>query len=66
MDTLIDTMKRLIADGEYLAPQGGPVEPPSDYRGVEYIRVDPDGAWKFRLAGEIKHSGLPIDMNHAI
>jgi predicted nucleotide-binding protein len=42
------------------------VEMPSDYRGVEYIALDPAGAWKFKLAREMKAAGLPIDMNDAI
>jgi len=42
------------------------VELPSDYRGVEYIKIDADGAWKLKLAKEIKASGISIDMNLAI
>jgi predicted nucleotide-binding protein len=42
------------------------VELPSDYRGVEYIKIDLDGAWKLKLAKELKSSGLSIDMNNAI
>ncbi len=42
------------------------VEIPSDYQGVVYVPVDPGGAWRFRLAGEMKTAGLPIDMNRAI
>ena len=42
------------------------VELPSDYRGVEYIKIDTDGAWRLKLAKEMKHAGLDIDMNKAI
>lgn len=42
------------------------VEIPSDYRGVEYIKVDAEGAWRPRLARELKEAGLVIDMNQAI
>lgn len=42
------------------------VELPSDYRGVEYIKIDTEGAWKFKLAREMKEAGLTIDMNKAI
>ncbi len=42
------------------------VELPSDYRGVEYIKVDAEGAWRLRLARELKQASVPIDMNKAI
>jgi predicted nucleotide-binding protein len=42
------------------------VELPSDYRGVEYVKIDADGAWKFKLAKELKAGGLTVDMNKAI
>jgi len=42
------------------------VELPSDYRGVEYIKVDVEGAWKTKLARELKAAELPVDMNKAI
>ncbi len=42
------------------------IELPSDYRGVEYIKIDPGGAWKLKLAKEMKAAGLNIDMNNAI
>lgn len=41
------------------------IELPSDYRGVEYIRIDIDGAWKLKLAKEMKAAGMDIDMNKA-
>lgn len=42
------------------------IELPSDYRGVEYLKIDSDGAWKLKLAKEMKASGLNLDMNNAI
>jgi predicted nucleotide-binding protein len=42
------------------------VELPSDYRGVEYIKIDKEGAWKLKLLKELKASGFQIDMNKAI
>ncbi|MGO8702623.1 MAG: TIR domain-containing protein [Candidatus Brocadiia bacterium] len=42
------------------------VELPSDYRGVDYVKIDAEGAWKLKLAKELKAAGLPVDMNKAI
>ena len=42
------------------------VELPSDYRGVEYIKIDPSGGWKLKLAKEIKVAGLTLNMNDAL
>lgn len=42
------------------------VEIPSDYSGVLYHELDAQGAWRFRLASEIKASGIPIDLNRAV
>ena len=39
------------------------IELPSDYRGVEYIKIDIEAAWKLKLAKEMKAAGLAIDMN---
>jgi predicted nucleotide-binding protein len=44
----------------------GSVELPSDYRGVEYIAVDAVGAWKLKLASELKAAGLSVDLNNAV
>ena len=41
------------------------VETPSDLSGVIYIPIDKDGAWKLRLARELKDAGLKVDMNQA-
>jgi len=37
------------------------VEIPSDYMGVAYTAFDPGGAWKLRLAGELRSAGYAID-----
>ena len=42
------------------------IELPSDYRGVEYIKIDIDDAWKLKLAKEMKAAGMAIDMNKAL
>ncbi len=42
------------------------VELPSDYRGVEYIKLDIEGGWKLKLAKEMKEAGLNVDVNEAI
>ena len=42
------------------------VEIPSDYHGVLFVKLDQEGAWRFRLAKELKEIGLPIDLNDAI
>jgi predicted nucleotide-binding protein len=40
------------------------VEIPSDYAGVLYVPLDSGGAWKLRVAKEMKAVGLPVDLNH--
>lgn len=42
------------------------VEIPSDLHGVLYTSLDKDGAWRYRLAQEIKHAGYQVDLNKAI
>jgi predicted nucleotide-binding protein len=42
------------------------VELPSDLDGVLYVPIDPGGAWRLRLAGEIKACGINIDLNRAM
>jgi predicted nucleotide-binding protein len=39
------------------------VELPSDYSGVLYTKVDPEGAWQFKLMKELKAAGLDVDAN---
>ncbi len=39
------------------------VETPSDIHGVVYVPMDESGAWKYKLAKEMKQAGLNVDMN---
>jgi len=40
------------------------VELPSDMAGVVYVALDAAGAWRLRLAAEMKTAGLPVDLNN--
>ena len=42
------------------------VEIPSDYQGVLYTEMDPQGAWRMKLARELEAAELDIDLNKAI
>ncbi len=42
------------------------VEIPSDYSGVLYVKLDPEGGWRLQLAKELKAAGLLVDMNKAL
>jgi predicted nucleotide-binding protein len=42
------------------------VEIPSDLSGVLYVPFDSAGAWKLRLATEIKAAGIDIDLNRVM
>lgn len=42
------------------------VELPSDMAGVVYVPLDSAGAWRLRLAKEIKVAGLSVDLNDVI
>lgn len=44
----------------------GEVEIPSDFSGVLWIRMDVGGAWKFKLARELKEVGFNIDLNRLL
>jgi predicted nucleotide-binding protein len=44
----------------------GSMELPSDYHGVLYIPMDEADGWKLRLARELKHGRMDIDMNDAL
>lgn len=44
----------------------GEVEKPNDISGVVYETFDENGAWKLKLAKEMKNSGCKIDMNNII
>lgn len=39
------------------------VEIPSDFSGVLWISLDPNGAWRFALGKEMKAAGLDVDLN---
>lgn len=41
----------------------GDVEIPSDFAGVLWVPMDPEGAWRFKLGQEIKAAGLDVDLN---
>ncbi len=41
----------------------GEVEIPSDYAGVLYVEMDGNGAWKLRLARELKQAQYAVDAN---
>lgn len=42
------------------------IELPSDYHGVEYVRLDAEGGWKLKLAAELKAGGIAVDLNLAV
>jgi predicted nucleotide-binding protein len=42
------------------------VELPSDIQGVLYVPMDPAEGWHMRLAREIKHAGIDIDLNKVL
>lgn len=42
------------------------VEIPSDYQGVLWIPLDPAGAWKLKLAREIKNSGINVNLSGVV
>jgi predicted nucleotide-binding protein len=44
----------------------GGVDVPSDCSGVLYEELDSKGAWRFRLAQEIKSAGVEVDLNKAV
>lgn len=41
----------------------GDVEIPSDLHGLLYEKMDAGGAWKYRVANEMRSAGIEIDMN---
>ncbi|MDH3974611.1 MAG: nucleotide-binding protein [Deltaproteobacteria bacterium] len=41
----------------------GDIEVPNDISGVVYIKLDKDGAWKYKVAKEIKSAGYAVDLN---
>ena len=41
----------------------GDIDRPSDYDGIIYIALDPNGGWKMLLAKEMRESGIAVDLN---
>jgi predicted nucleotide-binding protein len=56
----------LLGRAHVCALYKGSLELPSDYVGVVYIPLDPEGGWRLRLAKELKAAGFGIDMNRAL
>ena len=44
----------------------GDIELPSDYLGVLYIPLDNEGAWKIKVAKEMRAIGLPINVDNIL
>lgn len=44
----------------------GDVELPTDYAGVVYTPMDPADGWQLKLARELKHAGLDVDLNKVV
>jgi len=44
----------------------GDIERPSDYDGIIYIALDPNGGWKMLLAKEMKESDIEVNLNLTI
>jgi predicted nucleotide-binding protein len=42
------------------------IEIPSDYLGVVYVPMDTEGGWKFKMAKELKQTGLSVDLNNLV
>lgn len=42
----------------------GDVELPSDFHGVLYLPMDSEGAWRLKLAKQIKAAGLDVQLNN--
>ncbi|HSS78103.1 MAG TPA: nucleotide-binding protein [Thermoanaerobaculia bacterium] len=40
------------------------IELPSDFVGVEYIKLDSEGAWRLRVARELRAANLDINLNN--
>lgn len=51
-----DRVCALIANG---------VEKPSDYDGVAYVPLDPNGGWKNELTRELAAARVPVDFTKA-
>lgn len=44
----------------------GNIELPSDISGIVYIPMDEQGAWKYKVAKEMKKAGLEVDTNRIL
>lgn len=55
-----------LGRSEIFVLRKGIIELPSDIFGIIYEEMDEGGAWKLRLAGELKAAGYKVDMNLAI
>ncbi len=44
----------------------GDVELPTDFAGVVYTPMDPADGWQLKLARELKHAGLDVDLNKVV
>jgi predicted nucleotide-binding protein len=56
----------MLGRGKVCALHKGDLELPSDFHGVLYTPLDPDGAWQLKLARELRASGLSIDLNRVL
>ena len=56
---------RLGRDKVCVLKKGG-IEMPSDYIGVIYKELDPNGAWKTELARELRAAGLEVDFEKVV
>lgn len=56
----------LLGRGRVAPIKVGDLEVPSDVDGIVYIDYDSGGAWKLRLAKELKAAGIEVDMNRAV
>jgi hypothetical protein len=54
-----------LGPGKVAAVLKGDVEKPSDFNGIAYISLDPNGRWKNDLARELRHAKVPFDADKA-
>lgn len=55
-----------LGRGKVCALRAEGVEVPSDLAGVLYVDLDAGGAWKLRIAREMKAAGLDLDLNRVV
>lgn len=56
----------LLGRTKVCALHKGDLELPSDFQGVLYTHLDPNGGWRISLAREMRAAGLDVDMNHVV